>query len=318
MASLDIKPLAEGIGFGARIAGIDRTALQDADVRARLNALYEEKGVLVFEEMERTGRMLSDLAGVFGPLRDHAMNNVTEADEESGAAVLELKNGPQDGDIFEVDGQQLSGWLPWHYDACYARELYRGALLRAIAIPPEGGLTGFADGIQLYRAISPDLREVCEKLEIVYHAGLMFMKQRFGMPASYRVVRMQQASLDVLEAHRDAPRAIQPAVWRRRTGEKVLHISPWQAAGIAGREDPEGDALLEAICQEIYAAMQPYWHAWQPGDMVLWDNWRFLHGVSGHDPRYTRHVHRVAIEGDYGLGRWETVPGEKAGVTADF
>ena len=45
------------------------------------------------------------------------------------------------------------------------------------------------------------------------------------------------------------PRALHPAVWTRASGEKVLHISPWMAEGIAGDETEAGDALLETCCQ---------------------------------------------------------------------
>ena len=55
----------------------------------------------------------------------------------------------------------------------------------------------------------------------------------------------------------------------------------------------------------MYAKMTPYWHKWEPADMLVWDNWRFLHGVSGQDPIHPRRVHRTTIKGDYGLGRFE-------------
>jgi taurine dioxygenase len=51
--------------------------------------------------------------------------------------------------------------------------------------------------------------------------------------------------------------------------------------------------------------MKPYWHKWELTDMVLWDNWRFVHAASGNDPKYTRHLQRTTIEGDYGLGSFE-------------
>ena len=109
----------------------------------------------------------------------------------------------------------------------------------------------------------------------------------------------------MLAQSKHEPRALHPAIWQRESGEKVLHVSPWQAAGIQGHEDPAGDALFEALCQEIYAKMRPYWHYWKSTDMVIWDNWRFLHCVSGHDPKHSRRVHRATIEGDYGLGSLE-------------
>jgi taurine dioxygenase len=39
--------------------------------------------------------------------------------------------------------------------------------------------------------------------------------------------------------------------------------------------------------------------------MVIWDNWRMLHSVSGMDPGFSRCMRRTTIAGDYGLGRFE-------------
>ena len=69
---------------------------------------------------------------------------------------------------------------------------------------------------------------------------------------------------------------------------------------------PQGlQTLLESLCQEMYAKMRPYRHAWSPTDMVIWDNWRFIHSVGGHPPKYPRTMQRTTINGDYGLGRLE-------------
>jgi taurine dioxygenase len=40
--------------------------------------------------------------------------------------------------------------------------------------------------------------------------------------------------------------------------------------------------------------------------MVIWDNWRVLHAVSGMDPSHGRCMHRTTIKGDYGLGAFES------------
>jgi taurine dioxygenase len=124
-------------------------------------------------------------------------------------------------------------------------------------------------------------------------------------PRGYRQVSLRQAIIDMFDRIRHAPRAIHPAIWQRDSGEKVLPVSPWQAAGIEEWENPEGDALLEALVREIYEKMRPYCHAWKPAEMIIWDNWRFLHSVSGFDPQHRRRVQRTTIQGDYGLGIYE-------------
>ena len=101
------------------------------------------------------------------------------------------------------------------------------------------------------------------------------------------------------------------------TGEKCLHVSAYMAQGIVGDETPEGDALLEEVCQEInrLAETCSYHQKWRPTDMVIWDNLRMLHCVSGNNPDEERLMYRTTISGDYGLGRWEEAPQEA--VSAD-
>jgi taurine dioxygenase len=305
MASIKVRPLSDALSFGARITGANVDTVRDEGIRKEINDVFWDRGMIVFEEVEPSLQMQVALSEVFGPLQDHALKGVPRADQNATPGMVEFKFAPDDSDIFEVNGTELCSYVPWHFDACYTKELNRAGVLRALEIPPEGGLTGFADGIQLYNAISPELRNTFENLNIIYHSYLMFTKMRFGKPQSYRAIRVRKVVEDLFEQTRSAPRAVHPAIWQRKTGEKVLHVSPWQAAGIEGHEDSDGDALLEALCQDMYARMTPYRHAWKPTDMIIWDNWRFLHSVGGHNPKYFRCTQRTTIQGDYGLGRFE-------------
>ncbi len=79
-------------------------------------------------------------------------------------------------------------------------------------------------------------------------------------------------------------------------------------------ENPEGDELFRTVWTGIERVMKPYYHQWQPGDMLIWDNWRMLHAACGCDPKYDRVMHRTTIQGDYGLGRWETEPKAMAAI----
>jgi taurine dioxygenase len=299
--SLQVKPLSDDLPFGARVTGVCPDALADEDVRRTLNDIFLDRGVIVFEEVEPSDRMQVAISEVFGPLEDHALKGVPRAEKNDIPGLVEFRYR----DIFEVNGVPLCGYVPWHFDACYTDKLNRGGVLRALAIPPAGGVTGFADGIQLYSAVAPEIRDHFEHLNIIYHSHLMFGNMRFGRPDTYKPIEVRQMVIDMLEDTRAASRSVHPAIWQRESGEKVLHVSPWQAAGIEGDETPDGDRLLEQLCREIYRKMTPYNHTWKPTDMIIWDNWRFLHAVSGHSPEHSRRMQRTTIRGDYGLGRLE-------------
>jgi taurine dioxygenase len=213
-----------------------------------------------------------------------------------------MRHNQEDPILVEIDGVTLAQWLPWHFDHCYNNELNRAGVLRAETIAPEGGLTGFADGIQIYNDLSSALREKLDRLCVVYTLDLIYSHQKFGLPKSFREIRPKNADLLKL----NFPRAIHPVVWTRSTGEKVVHMSPYGADGFEGLETPEGAALFRELWAEIEGTIRPYYHRWSPTDMLVWDNWRMLHQACGCDPKYDRVMHRTTIKGDYGLGRWET------------
>jgi taurine dioxygenase len=309
MTTISVGPLRDGERFGARVAGVARDALSDAGVRAEIIEQFEEHGLLVFEGIEPSPVMQVALSNVFGPLKDHPSQAVTRASDDL-LGVIEMRHDPNSAGSVRLGGQLLSSWLPWHFDHCYNDQLNRAGVLRAVESPPRGGLTGFVDGIGLYGAISPEVREQIEGATVIYAMDVILENLRFGRPDDFVEVQPPEQSTAVMAEFEGRPRALHPAVWTRNSGEKVLHVSPWMAKGIEGREDAEGDALLAAVCDEIIDAAQElsYFHEWQPTDMVIWDNWRCLHSVSGMSPEHSRCMHRTTIQGDYGLGRFEPVP----------
>jgi taurine dioxygenase len=305
--TLDVRPLRDDLKFGARIGGLARDALADEAVRAELNQVFEARGLIVFEDVEPSAQMHAALSNVFGPMKDHPSKAVPRVDQDSMPGVIDMASKAHEEGAIRVGGKKLISWLPWHFDHAYNNELNRAGVLRAIDIPPEGGLTGFVDGIELYRLLSPSLREAIEGRNVLYRMNVIMENLRFGRPADYEVLAERPSAQAVMDAAVGVPRAVHPAVWTRRSGEKVLHVSPWMAEGIEGAENAEGDALLDAVSREIFALAKThsYFHAWKLTDMVIWDNWRVLHAVSGHDPKYPRRMQRTTIAGDYGLGYFE-------------
>jgi len=266
-----------------------------------------EHGVIVFEDVEPSDAMQLALSNIFGPLKEHPVKNVTRVDGDAMPGVVRIHAAAGKGGLVELAGKQLSHWLPWHFDHAYNDELNYAGILRATEIVPEGGLTGFTDGIALYNAFPKDLLAKIEGKTIIYTLNVQYDTMRFGRPDAFQVLQRKPSPPGFEEEARRMPRALHPAVWTRDTGEKVLHISPWMAEGIVGMENAEGDALLEEVCQTInrLALELSYFHKWRPTDMMIWDNTRVLHSVTGHDPALDRTMQRTTIKGDYGLGRFE-------------
>jgi taurine dioxygenase len=305
MPSISVRPLQDDLAFGARISGVTEAVLTDEAVRQQIRDVFEDRGLIVFEDVEASGRMHVAISEVFGPLKDHPVASVERVDQEAMPGVIDMVHNPADGGIVEVNGRRLSAWLPWHFDHCYNNELNRAGVLRAITVAPDGGRTMFADGVQLYNALSPELRKRIEGHNVLYTLNLAYENMRFGRPKQFREIQRRPGHDAVIEQSKHFPRAVHPAVWTRDSGVKVLHVSPWMSVGIEGQEDREGDALLEAVCQEIAEKAVAYAHEWTTTDMLIWDNWRMIHSVSGVDPKHARRMQRTTIKGDYGLGYFE-------------
>ena len=305
MAKFEVTPLQDDLSFGVRLRGVTQALLSDPAVRQEIVDLFEDKGMIVFEDVEPTGEMHLALSDVFGPLKEHPNKAVARVDADTLPGVIDMRSKAGEGGVVELNGRRLSSWLPWHFDHCYNNELNRAGVLRAIEVAPAGGLTGFCDGIELYKVLSPELLSRIEASNILYRLDVNYATMRFGRPANFAEVVQKPGAAAVMEAAKGAARAVHPAVWTRKTGEKVLHVSPWMAQGVEGDETEDGDALLEAVCQEINAKAPAYFHRWNLTDMLIWDNWRMLHSVSGMDPGYSRRMQRTTIRGDYGLGAFE-------------
>lgn len=305
MASLDVRPLRQDLPFGARITGVGFQALEDPEVRDRLRRIFDERGMILFEEMEPDAALQVEVSKVFGPLKDHPVSTVPRAEGGLHPGVIAISQGPREGNIVMIDGKEVTSWLPWHFDHCYNNELNRAGVLRCVTGVTEGGETGFADGIDLYQLLSPELRTRIENHNILYSLNLRFAEMRFGLADGFTEIQPHVRLQQTIDYGKELPRAVHPAVWTRDSGEKVLHISPWMAEGVEGAETPEADLLLEEVCQDMLAKIRPYFHKWRSTDMVIWDNLRMLHSVSGHDPDEPRVMHRTTIKGDYGLGYFE-------------
>lgn len=307
MSVLEVTPIREDLSFGVKIHGVTRENSADPAIREQVNDIFEREGLIIFEDVEPSGQMHVALSDIFGPLKDHPSPAVPRVDQDAMPGVIDMTSKPGETSTMVLDGQEVAQWLPWHFDHAYNNELNRAGVLRSIEVPPEDGLTGFMDGIALYNALSPELREKIGGRNILYRMNVIMENLRFGRPESFKVLTENPTAQGVMDASRDTPRAVHPAVWTRKSGEKVLHVSPWMAEGIEGDETGEGDALLDAVCREIFALgkKHSYFHKWKPTDMLIWDNWRVLHAVSGNDPQYGRRMQRTTIKGDYGLGYFE-------------
>jgi taurine dioxygenase len=310
--AFDVLPLADGCPFGATIVGLRREHLDDHHVRDRLNALWIDRGVLLFRDGESSQAMQLELSRCFGECEPHPF---PESRQEGFPDLVKIKFYPHDGSYYEIAGELRGGWLPWHSDLIYTHRINRGGILRPVELPGRGGETGFIDQIAAYERLPARLRDQIEALHVVYHVDVDMSQQPFVEQGDARLIRMAASGAQIEKRKFSYPRVIHPMVYTQaETGRKVLNVSPAFALGIYEDGTAAGDRLLREVVSICTDTALSYLHVWAMDDMVLWDNWRTLHSAKGVPIDQTRVMERTTIRGDYALGRRLGVDGP----TVDF
>jgi alpha-ketoglutarate-dependent taurine dioxygenase len=274
-APFELEPLSAT--FGARISGIDLASLDDATFAALYEA-WLEYALLIFPGAGLTTTGQVAFAKRFGDM---------EFD------IAPLSNVRRDGTLRADDGSDdvvkvLRGNMGWHADSTYMPVQAKGAVFSAHVVPAEGGETGWADMRAAYDALDPDLRSRVETLSA--HHSLAYSQAKLG-----------HAHADGSEysgyGFRDAA-PLRPLVKvHPETGRRSLLIGR-HAYGIPGLDAEASERLLADLVEGACRPPRVYYHRWDVGDVVLWDNRCLLHRACPWDMSQPRVMYHSRIAGD--------------------
>jgi taurine dioxygenase len=151
----------------------------------------------------------------------------------------------------------------WHQDGQFWVKPKHNVLsvLHAQATPPEGGETGFADLRAARATLSKPLRERAAQASI--------------LASVHDIADFAKGTQEDLAAFPDAQHAILDH--HSSDGGPLLYVgSPHMKVG--GLESPEaGRALLDMLLVHATSPSFTYFHAWDVGDVIVWDNTQTLH-----------------------------------------
>lgn len=301
MQSLIFEPMA----VGTVIRGLDPSIPIDAAARAAIYDAWIDSGLVIFRDVDIDSGQLIALSRCFGELEPPSMPELCVRGEpllmELGRRVF--------GQGYVIDERDLRlGVQGWHRDTGFTPTTCKGALLRMVELPPEQGETYFADCAAAYDGLSPQMQARLETLEV--HVTLKpFFDARFGRiwktirPAD-RQEYAGKATFDAKTFERYPP-VIQPIiVTHPESGRKCIFLSPQYVDHVLGLEAGESDALLNAVIDHATSAPYCYTHVWEAGDIVAWDNRRFMHAAAGYHPNYRRTGYRTTFAGPLLKGRY--------------
>jgi taurine dioxygenase len=278
---------------GLRVSDIDLGGDVDDATAAEIMRLYNEYGLLVFSDQKLAKSQLVAAGRFFGGTQMRPPADAGDS-ETPGMSVISTRG--YDGSMTPAENEKLVGDIGWHTDQTYTVNPNRGKLLYAVDVPEEGGQTGFLDGQLAYDALQASLKARVEGLSVNLswdHAQDTIARNR-----GYRANGERE-----LAAGRFGDVAFPVAMPHPFTGKKSLYIPPLWAAEIVEMPGAEGRALLDELIAHVTQPQFAYWHSYLPGDVAIWDNWRFLHAAGGTPRRYVRTLWSVVVQGGPVMGR---------------
>jgi len=264
--------------FGAVVTGIDLPSLDEASFTA-LYQVWLEYALLIFPgaHLDRDAQVA--FARRFGDM---------EFD------IAPLSNVRKDGSLRADDGSDdvikvLRGNMGWHADSTYMPVQAKGAVFTAHVVPGSAGETGWADMRAAYDALAPVRKRQLEGL-CAYHS-LAYSQAQLGHSHS-------QNSEYSGYGFSDAPPPLRPLVKvHPETGRRSLLVGR-HAYGIPGMAAEQSERLLRELVEEACQPPRIYYHAWSPGDAVLWDNRCLVHRACPWDMAEPRVMYHSRIAGD--------------------
>ena len=302
--ALEISALAN---VGVEVSGFDITRPLHEDIAAELVALWNEHGILLFRNQDVNPENQIAFSRIFGELELHPLKTTTS---EEYPELFMLVNDPEKEKFMTASyqGQEVVGRLDWHMDLHYTGKPNRGALLRAVVCAEEDGMTGFGDLALAYEALDKETQDLLQTIEVTYAFSMQRRHMRYVNLAGYEPGPFSPRKPADINFP-NFPEVAYPAVVTHPvTGRKVLEICEqflerMVAPHRAGLSNDEAVDLLQHLVEHTRRPEFHYFHQWQPGDMVLWDNWRAMHCATGTRPGVERVIHRTTIAGDTALGR---------------
>jgi alpha-ketoglutarate-dependent 2,4-dichlorophenoxyacetate dioxygenase len=267
--------------FGASVRGVDLGKPITPDLTQEINAAIDRYSFDCFPDQSMDDDRQLALTRQFGkPEPSHTSVGRIEYFGTIG-------NVQKDGTVLGNSHKKtifLTGNNMWHSDASFKPVPAFLSIMCAYETPAEGGTTMFVSLRAAYDRLPPERKAELDPLIAIH--DYVFSRSKVAPDA----VSPEMAA--TLPPVRQRLVRTNPA-----TGARNLFLGS-HVREIEGMSQAAGRALIDELTE---AAIQPehvYDHAWQPGDVVFWDNRCLLHAGSGYDAdRHRRYMRQTRVSG---------------------
>ena len=280
--TLDLKPLHDD--FAVEVAGVDLAAPMTDARFAEIEAIFNDRSVVVFRDQELDDDRQIAFSRRFGPLE---ISTPAQANDKEVTYVGRISNVDAAGRKLPSDHRRviyLTGNLVWHTDSSFKETPALASLLSAREVPPVGGDTEFVSARSAYGRLDAARRAAIEELTVIH--DFVFSRSKVGA--------------DVVSA--DHAKLVPPVPQRLvrtnpATGARNYFVGA-HAARVVGWTERDSRVLLDDLLARATRPEDIYRHLWCQGDLVIWDNRTVLHrGQPWDADRYRRVMHRTTVAG---------------------
>ena len=264
-------------GLGAVVTGFDLEPPAAEDCEALRHA-FRASPMLCIRSGEATPESFLRLARIFGTPQRELMGVLRDTGYPE-ISLIERRRG-----ISTATGKAATFGGHWHTDDSYMAVPCAVTMLYGEVVPPKGGDTSFTNMHLAYEALPDETKTCIAGLKAVH----MYQSRRNRSPVPERTP----------EEEARTPPVTHPLVRTHpETGRKALYINPNRIDRIADLPLADGDALLDKLIEHATQPAFVHVHAWQPDDIVIWDNRCTMHRASPHEGDHPRRLLRILTEG---------------------
>jgi len=269
-----------GAALAAEVRGVNLAGLTD-EAFDFIHAAWLTHQTLLFRGQRLTDADLIAFSRRFGPLDRAPIQESGRRFVEGLPEIYIVSNVVENGVAI---GSLGSGEAVWHTDMSYLERPPKASVLYALEVPDRGGETGFCTMYGAFDALSATMKRRLEGVR-VKHDG------------TYNSGGYVRAGVTPTDDPLTAPGAWHPIVGvHPETGRRFLYLGRRRNAYIEGLAKAESDALLDEIWSHATADALTWYHRWQVGDLLIWDNRCTLHRRNAFDPAARRVMHRTQIK----------------------
>jgi taurine dioxygenase len=272
--NLDICPLAGRIG--AQIDNICLAGDVPDVIIAAIEAALSKYKVIFFRNQHLDDTDQERFAARFGDLQGHP----TSPARSGSTAMLELDS---------TDGRGRAD--RWHTDMTFVDAYPKISILRAVAIPANGGDTVWANTVAAYEGLPPALKTLAENLWAV-HSNLYDYAVARPLASAAATKRYEEIfTSTVYETEHPVVRVLP------RTGERSLVLGHF-VRRFVGYSQSDCYHLFDMLQSHVTRLENTVRWRWQAGDVAMWDNTATQHCAINDYGDQKRVVRRSTVRGE--------------------